>query len=50
MLFWKGNAELDSFTVCEKSKWNDEILDEYGQLTSSKRHPVKVLQFFLLIP
>jgi hypothetical protein len=50
MLFWKGNVELDSCTVCEKSKWFDEILDEYGQLTSSKRRLVEVLQFFPLIP
>ncbi|XP_059461829.1 uncharacterized protein LOC132190807 [Corylus avellana] len=52
MLFWKGNKELDSCTVCEKSKWKDEIhLDEDGQpISSSKKHPVKVLRWFPLIP
>jgi hypothetical protein len=46
MLFWKGNKELYSCTVYEKSKWKDEIhLDENGQpISSSKKCSVKVLQ------
>jgi Zn ribbon nucleic-acid-binding protein len=52
MLLWKGNKDLDSCVKCGQSKWNDEIqLDEDGQPTSlSKRRPVKVLQWFPIIP
>ena len=46
MLLWKGKNELDSCTVCGKSKWNDAIhLDEDGQpISSSKKRPMKVLR------
>jgi hypothetical protein len=50
MLFLKGNVELDSCTVCEKSKWKDEIIDEDGQSQSSKRRHVKVWWWFPIIP
>jgi hypothetical protein len=50
MLFWKGNKELDSCTICEKSKWNVEIpLDKDSQpILSSKKCPMKVLRWFPL--
>jgi hypothetical protein len=46
MLFWKGNQELESCTVCGESKWKDEIhLDEDGQpISLRKKRSVKVLQ------
>ena len=46
MLFWKGNKDLDSCTVCEESKWKDDIhLDENGQpISLSKKCLVKVLR------
>jgi len=52
MLFWKGNKELDSCTVFGQSKWKDQIhLDEDGEpISSSKKHSVKVLRWFPLIP
>jgi hypothetical protein len=51
-LFWKANQELESCTVCVKSKWKDEIhLDEDGQpISSRKKRPMKVLRWFSLIP
>jgi hypothetical protein len=50
MLFWKINKELDSCTVCGKSKWNDEIpLDKDSQpISSSKKRSMKVLRWFPL--
>jgi hypothetical protein len=52
ILFWKGNKDLDLCVKCGQSKWKDEIqLDEDGQpILSSKRCPVKVLQWFPIIP
>jgi len=52
MLFWKGTQELDSWSVCGKSRWKDEIfLDEDGQpILSSNKRSVKVLRWFPLIP
>jgi hypothetical protein len=52
MLFWKGNKDLDSCTICGESKWKDEIyLNEDGQpILSSKKHLVKLLWWFSLIP
>jgi hypothetical protein len=52
MLFWKDNQELESCIICGESKWKDEIhLDEDGQpISLRKKCPVKVLQWFLLIP
>jgi hypothetical protein len=43
MLFWKGNKDLDSCTICEESKWKDVIyLDKDGQpILSSKKCPIK---------
>ena len=52
MLLSKGNKDLDSCLKCGQSKWSDEIqLDEDGQpISSSKRHLIKVLQWFPIIP
>jgi hypothetical protein len=52
MLFWKGNKELDLCTICGESKQKDEIhLDKDGEpISSSKKHLVKVLQWFPVIP
>jgi hypothetical protein len=52
MLFWKGNKVLDSCIICGESMWNDKIhLDKDGQpISSIKKHPVKVLQWFPFIP
>jgi hypothetical protein len=47
-LFWKENEKLDTCTVCGKSKWNDEIIEEDGSSRTSKRRPVKVLRWFPL--
>jgi hypothetical protein len=52
MLFWKDNQELESHINYGESKWNDEIhLDEDGQpISPRKKRPVKILQWFPLIP
>jgi hypothetical protein len=52
MLFWKGNKDLESCTICGVSKWKDEInLDEDGQpISSTKKRPAKQLRWFPLIP
>jgi len=47
-LFWKENEKLDTCTVCGKSKWKDEIIEEDGSSRTSKRRPVKVLRWFPL--
>jgi hypothetical protein len=48
MLFWKENEKLDTCTVCGKSKWKDEIIEEDGSSRTPKRRPVKVLRWFPL--
>jgi hypothetical protein len=48
MLFWKENENLDTCTVCGKSKWKDEIIKEDGSSRTLKRRPVKVLRWFPL--
>jgi hypothetical protein len=52
MLFWKCNKDLDSCIVCGESKWKDDNhLDEDGEpISSRKNRPVKVVQWFPLIP
>jgi hypothetical protein len=52
MLFGKGNKDLDSCVKCGQSRWKDEIqVDDDGQpISSTKRKPVKVLQWFPIIP
>jgi hypothetical protein len=52
MLFCKDNQELESHINYGESKWNDEIhLDEDGQpISPRKKRPVKILQWFPLIP
>jgi hypothetical protein len=52
MLFWKDNKDLDSCTVCGESKWRaDTHIDEDCKVISSrKKHPVKMLRCFPLIP
>jgi Zn ribbon nucleic-acid-binding protein len=52
MLLWKDNKDLDSCVKCGQSKWKDEVhLDEDGQpISSSKKHSVKVLRWFPIIP
>ncbi|XP_059434774.1 uncharacterized protein LOC132167762 [Corylus avellana] len=48
MLFWNDTEHLDLCTKCILSKWKDDIRD--GQSRPSKRRPIKVLRWFLLIP
>jgi hypothetical protein len=52
MLFWKDNKDLDSCIVCGESKWTANThVDEDGEpISSSKKCPMKVLRWFLLIP
>ncbi|GLT55491.1 hypothetical protein SLA2020_286080 [Shorea laevis] len=50
MIFWKETENLDACTVCNKSKWKDDIIGEDGSTQTSKRRPVKVLRWFPLIP
>ena len=40
ILFWRENANAESCHICGTSRWVD----------STKKRPVKVLRYFLLIP
>jgi len=51
MLFWKENEKLDKCTLCNVSRWKDNIIDEEdGSSPISKRKSFKVLRWFPLIP
>jgi hypothetical protein len=50
MLYWKENEKLDKCTVCNESRWKDNITNEDGSSPISKRKSFKVLWWFPLIP
>jgi len=37
MLFWRENEKLDKCTLCNESRWKDDVTNEDGLTKNSKK-------------